>query len=434
MDGPGDHVRRHGPTALLHLGAIGAAVFLVRVLGAGWFDGYPVFFPDSSSFAAVAERGPFTGRFWFDQRPIGFPLLMSLFGAGDVRTIVVVQSLLYVGAFAALLIVVVKAMGTWPARIVGVLWIAALAAQPRFALWNTHVLSESTSLTAGIAAIAAWWWFGRAPTVRRTWVAVGATVWWLLTRDSDVVPYAAVVAPAMLMASWRWRSGATDVRRALRAGAVVGLAVCAYLSVSQDVSDRNIYPVINNVGQRILPDAAMTSWFEDRGLPLDDELRSHTGRHAFDDDLALLEDPALAEFRAWAAGAGQRWQVISFVVKAPFWLGEMGADLGPLLATDHAAYDEFGVTRHLPSAVLGIDGPRSTRQLWCWSAGAAVAVALALRGRRLRVLGVVTGVALAASFVDLYLSYVGDSLEVGRHLVGPLSRLSVSLVLAVALG
>jgi len=36
--------------------------------------------------------------------------------------------------------------------------------------------------------------------------------------------------------------------------------------------------------------------------------------------------------------------------------------------------------------------------------------------------------------VDLYLTFAGDSLEVGRHLVGPLDRLSVMLVISIAIG
>ena len=34
----------------------------------------------------------------------------------------------------------------------------------------------------------------------------------------------------------------------------------------------------------------------------------------------------------------------------------------------------------------------------------------------------------------MYVSFAGDALEVQRHLVAPLARLSVALVLAVALG
>ncbi|HRE01977.1 MAG TPA: hypothetical protein PLV68_11810, partial [Ilumatobacteraceae bacterium] len=54
-------------------------------------------------------------------------------------------------------------------------------------------------------------------------------------------------------------------------------------------------------------------------------------------------------------------------------------------------------------------------------------------GRR-RVMAVVLALGLASAFVDLYLAYVGDSVEVLRHTVGPQARLSLLMVVSVGVG
>jgi hypothetical protein len=54
--------------------------------------------------------------------------------------------------------------------------------------------------------------------------------------------------------------------------------------------------------------------------------------------------------------------------------------------------------------------------------------------RRRRVLVFATSVLFVSAIVDIWTSYVGDPMEVNRHLVGPLVRLNVTAIFAVALG
>ncbi|MET0326315.1 MAG: hypothetical protein ABW219_13915, partial [Ilumatobacteraceae bacterium] len=435
VDAPGrapmDWLRRHRTTIAAHVTVVLVTIFVIRVVGSGFGAGYPPFFPDSSSFAAVARRGPFTGRFWFDERPIGFPLLYWAVGRSG-RFVVLVQITLYVAAFGAVIAVALRTLRSRLAQLFVTVFMVALALQPRFALWTTHVLSESLAITTGIAAVAAWWWFAAGPTRRRAVLALVVSGAFVLVRDSNVVVFAVSVIPVLAVVGWRSRRADPDVGRTLLAGAAIGVVLCGYVTISQDVADRNIYPVINNVGERILPDAGMTAWFATHGMPLDDDLRAHTGDDSFDDGSAMLEEPALAEFREWATGPGQRWQLISYVRHAPFWMGLLGDRLDELLHYDYAEYDSLGVGDRLVSPVL--DGPRSSRQLVLWLAVAAAGLLLAASARRLRAQVVVVTVAAAGALLDVYVSYSGDSLEVQRHLIAPWARLSVCLVLAVGLG
>ena len=67
---------------------------------------------------------------------------------------------------------------------------------------------------------------------------------------------------------------------------------------------------------------------------------------------------------------------------------------------------------------------------WLLLAGAGLLSAF----RRRRAQSIVLGLLLVSCAVDVYIAYVGDSVEVQRHLVGPLSRLTAILMIFVAIG
>ena len=417
----------------LWLAVVGVTVFLVRVVVPGWQDGFAPFFPDSSSFAAVADGGPFWPRFWFDERPIGFPLLYWITGRSP-RTVVLVQATAYALSCVALVAVLWRVLMSRLVAVLAGAVVVATCVQPRFALWTTHVLSESWGLTTSIAALAGWLLFAHEPARSRLWWAVAASVAWVVTRDSHVLPFAMAAIPALLV-GWR-RVRRTDARfaRSLLHAALLCVLVCGYVTVSQDVSDRNRYPVLNNVGQRILPDEEITRWFAENGMPLDDAVRGREGKSAFDDDFATLQDPELADLRAWADGPGQRTQLLSFVVHAGFWADMVRDDLPDLLGGDLEGYDLFGVGERLPERLGWIDGPRTTTQLAVWTLIAIGSLLMASLVARRRLIALVVALALLVTWIEFYLSHVGDSVEVHRHLVGPLLRLGLTMTVAVALG
>jgi hypothetical protein len=125
--------------------------------------------------------------------------------------------------------------------------------------------------------------------------------------------------------------------------------------------------------------------------------------------------------------------LLSYVRFAPRWIGDLYDDLPVLLKTNHVAYDAFNVSKRLPSAAPSqIAGPTTRAGLLMWALMACVGLVLAARRRRLQ--SIVLGLLLLSSFVDLYMAYVGDSVEVQRHMVGPLSRMALILVLCVCMG
>jgi hypothetical protein len=419
------------PEVLVWASALGVGLFLVRVLGEPWKTGFDPTFPDSFSYLEVAERGPLRP---FDERPVLYPSFLWLVGR-SVPLAVLAQSALYAGAFVAFCATAVRLLRSAAAATAAVALAVLLAVQSRFALWNLQILSESLGITLSVAALAAWWRVAARPTRRRVVWAWIATVAWILVRDAHVMPALLVVVPVAVAAGLWWRAAGRDVRRGLLAGAAATVVVCGYVYVAQDVSNRNQYPFHNNVGMRILPDDDLTQWFVDGGMPLDDALRGREGHLSWDDGEAFLRAAELEGYRDWADGAGGRRFLLSLVARFGDWYERLVDDLPRTLGDDFGGYDTWDVGDRLPSDAPGqLGGPEDNRGVVLWSALGLAGVVAALVGRVRRAVVVLAVAAVAAAFVDVYCSYVGDALEVSRHLVGPLARLGLALTLCIALG
>lgn len=418
--------------AWLVAAALGLAVFMIRVLGAAWPGQFKIFFPDSFSFINAAKQTPFSPGFYAGERPIAFPALLFILGRSTVVT-VVVQTFLNGAAYLLAAATAVRLLRHDEARIVCAFLVITIGIEPRFALWNTHILSESFGMTLAVASVLSWWRFSAQPSRPRLHVAGACTVAWLTVRDSNVPPWLAVGVPALFIASYLWRSADPALRKTLRRWAVATLVVCIGVALAQSANGRNRYATMNNIGLRVLPDPELTGWFKDRGMPLDDALRQRTGFSSFDNNWDMLTSPDLAPFRAWADGSGQREMLISYIRFAPRWIGALDDDLPVLLQTDQSGYDAFGVAKRLPDPPPAqIGGPTTRTGLLVWTAISVVGLVLASRRRRVQ--SIVLGLLLASTFVDLYVSYVGDSVEIQRHLVGPLARMALIMVLCLGVG
>ncbi len=419
-------------TATGVIATLGLLFFVVRTLGASWPGQFKIFFPDSFSFINAARLTPFSPAFYAAERPIAFPTLLFLLGRSTVVTIVV-QTFLYGLAYLFAVRVACRILCQAEARLLAGLLIVLIGLEPRFALWNTHILSESLGMTLAVVSVSMWWRFSADPTVARLRWAGVATIAWLTARDSNVPPWALVGVPALLLASLLWKSAETDLRKALRHWGVITLVVCLGVGLTQSANGRNRYATLNNVGLRVLPEKELTNWFVDQGMPMSDALVERTGFSSFDNNWKMLNSPDLESFRSWARSSGQRQMLESYVRFAPHWVSTLYRDLPILLSSDQSSYDAFHVAKRLPAAMpWQIGGPTSRAGLLMWSLLACAGLALTARRRGLQ--SIVLALLLASTFVDLYMAYVGDSVEVQRHMVGPLSRMALIMAICVCLG
>lgn len=402
----------------------GVLMYVLRVVGAVWRSDLAPFFPDSFSYVAVAQRGPFDADFWFGERPVGTPLVLWLCG-NDVRLFVLVQTLIYAVGVALLCATLLRIIHHRAIGWITVSFVAAVACQPRFGIWHLEVLSESLGLGLGFASLALWLRAVDRPQRGAVIAAVTTTSLWAATRDSHAL-VAGVVVVGILVAARRCSAETRqshDLARTLRRSAAALTLVIVYVIGAQAASERNQYPLFNNIGLRILPDEGMTESFAGRGMPLDDAVRSRVGADTWDDDAAFLRSPDLADLRTWVRGSGQWVQMSSLVVDADFWLHTTADVLPASLAHRFGDYDRFGVRERLPDRLFWFEGVRTSAAFGTLAAlsGAAL-VALARLSRRR---AAVFGLAAVACGIDIYVSATTDAVEVLRHLVGPNLRFQV---------
>jgi len=403
-------------------------LYLVRVLGPGWKKGFPSFFPDSASYLKVAKLGPLSPSFWFTERPVGVPLMFWL-SAFNTRAFVLLQTTLFAVSVAFLCHTILRMMKVRPLAWLACAAIAAIAIQPKFGVWNLEVLSESLGISLSIIALMCWLRASQVFTPGRIWTATFVTVAWMLVRDSHGIP---VMIIAIGLAAIAWRISDKAIRSTLLKCLGVMLMVFSYISVSQAVSNRNQYPLMNNVGLRILPDQEMTKNFVDRGMPTNETLLGRSGRNTWDDGEVFLQSADLFEFRNWVNGSGQTDQLLSLAIDAPFWIDVMQKELPVSLAYDFHDYDRFQTLQRLPTQTFGFESPRTTSDLLLWIITAIAAILALFFFPKTRKLAVFSTIGLIAALIEMYASIAGDAVEVQRHLIGPFLRIFVFVILATA--
>lgn len=414
-----------------YLAAVGVLAAFVWVFGPAWLQGYPPAFPDSSSYLAGAAAGPLSTDLWFGPRPPTYPLLIWIVGP-STRAVVVAQAAAALAAWAWLAVTVWRSFhARWLAGATIVL-LVLVAVQSRWMLWHGAILTESLSGSLAVAATAAWWrWFAR-PDRFLLWLAVGLTGAWMLLRDSNAISFLTVAFPAVVVLAVLERRRSRPRRRGMTVALAVLVGVAAFSSAGQLVSNRGETSFHNNVGLRWLADDDMRGWMEARGMPVSDALAERAGTDAWADGEAFLRSPALADYRSWAEGRGRIAAASSYVLRAEWYLDRLWRDLPALLGTDHLVYDTLDLADRLPERPLGSATPAGSRAaLVAWTLALVVAASIvAVRRPRLAWLIPFWSVPVVA---DLYLVYVADAIEVGRHLVGPMLRFEVIAVVSVAL-
>jgi len=404
-----------------------------RVIAGNWESKFPIVLPDSFSFIKIADRGFLSPHFWFGERPLLTPFILWSVGGG-IREFVLVQTLLYFMAAALLCYISLRILKSRIAQAMSTICILGVVVQSRYALWNTHVLSESLSMSTSLLTISAWLWYSHVRTNRSMALAWIASALWMLARDSNAattlfILVCVIAAPRIV----RPRSART-LNKSFRLGALAILLIGVFSYVGQNISGRNDNPVMNNIGQRVLPNPQLLDWYESHGMPISESLMERTGKNAFDDQWKMLNEPNLEQFREWSRESGQMWQMVSFIRFAPHWINQSLRELDSELAYDNHDYDLFSTAQKLPDGSwLGIGGPQSEMALLIWLLFALISLSLIWRSQN-RIRAHVLTVLLLSSFVDYIVSWVGDSVEVNRHLVGCFFRTSIILGVVLACG
>ena len=411
--------------AVLELGyAIWAAFFARGPVGPR--VGYG---PDSAVYIAAAHWPVWSKHFLAGPGAFGF-LLLAKISARNLRAIVIVQTVVAIGAWSLLATTIVAVLRSNVARWIGFVGVFCLALSGAVLSWNAIITTESLSISTLCVAVA----FGLAVVVRgsrRDLIAfVLALAAFTYTRDTNALVVGALAILALVLA----------IRPRLRTrGLVIGATGILFALTASALSNaaeppRWYWPIGETVSIRMLSDPGATRYLVAHGFPLSDATRQLPARYIYVvGDVVHGRD--YAPLRAWLRTDG-RHVYFGFLLSHPAWtLLKPFDDRQRFFGSNVAVY---GVAYHIqprgPYGVLGwIGAPRSIPFTEVWS----LAVALALgwcwwRGRR-RGLVFAVGVTLVLAVAAFYASWHGDVLEADRHALTAATQLRLALWIGTAL-
>ncbi len=353
----------------------------------------------------------------------------------EVSRIAVAQKAISITTWTILALVLGTSMRHPLPRLMAPAFTLAFAFNPPLVEWDSVLMSESLSfslfalllaLTILLARRVARKGSPKEPAATALWVAWASTFsMWVFTRDANAhaLPVTAALLAAALLAL---RAHPRALKRTLLIALAVTLGLFWIHSTSLQRSERWVIPFFNNLTNRVFPFPDRVAFFEDRGMPISEEL------------LALQESRGNArlfyahpEFMQWVRAAGLKTYVRS-IAEYPIWaFGSFNRDLEFLFSENRQPYflpkSQVSAPRLIPhgdllhatsSAIVAAD-ILLLAILLCiaWRNRNPLAFADAWTGAWM------VGVAL----VILFASYHGDSVGMIRHAMAGVLLLRLAL-------
>lgn len=387
--------------------------------------------PDSTLYLAAARAPVWSRELLAGPGPFVFLLLVKA-AARDLQAIVVVQTLGYVAAWIWLAAAARSALRARAAQLVTFGGLLALGTAPRLIVWNVTIATESVALAVSCALVASALGFVRRPRAGSAVLFCAALAVFGFTRDTNALALAVIVVVAGLAAALvrSQRSAAFAT-----AGVAAAVAVGAMALSGQAEPPRWLHPVNENITFRVIGDPGAERFFTERGMPLDENLRTLPDEF-FLRARELRDGPQFEALRAWTREHGRdtyvRWllQDPLALVADPF--GERHRVVLP----DVVGYSIF--PRNAPPAVYAAVGAAGLPpvtwlgELLLLASGVALVVLATARRAHGGVLAVVatTMVLAVAGFAA---AYHGDALEIDRHSLTSAVQLRIGVWLTLGL-
>lgn len=394
--------------------AIVAAGALLRLVASAGITA--TVYVDSAEYRGVALLGG-------TRRPWTVPLLYAVFHDGAAR--VVAHAVLGAAAWAALAFAVAEVLDHPRVRVAAAAAVMATGLVSPVTNYDTTITSETVAISLGVLLAAAWLRLLVAPSLGRAIAVVAVAVPFTFTRNDHPLLLSIAAGAALYLA-------ARHPGRPWKVAAAGLFLTCLWgwyaIGRNDEIQRFNLALVVAN---RVLPDAAATGFFVDRGMPIP---------AGTDPVLAMAED---AGWNEWAGESG-RWVYAQWLLTNPrHLLLEPWPDLFGTRNTTLeeqrtpvvllAPGDRYGrVHPVLPEPVEAL--------LWGGSTAAPVLLAgLALaaasvRGRRPRGPPARFATALVAlGLVHLLVVWHASPLELGRLAMVAATAMHVGLLLLVAL-
>ncbi len=263
---------------------------IVAILSAWIVSAYAIFdasyiqySPDSFLYKALSQQ-PLTLNFLIqgDRSPT-LPVLLKLFKSE--HAFVWFQLGFFYLSWLTLFLFLRTVIKNYFAYVALLCVLAALSIAQIFFSWHKLILTESVSLSGAVLLLALLCRILAAETVSRATVGYTLVAWilWQFTRDSNAFFSLMIAAGFLVVCSL----GLLAERKSKKwkKGQILAFAMCLFASFqlfSINSSERWKFPLVNVIGLRILPDAALTSEFVAMGMPMNEKVLCFRGKNAVD--------------------------------------------------------------------------------------------------------------------------------------------------------
>ncbi|MBN1305977.1 MAG: hypothetical protein JXA13_16190 [Anaerolineales bacterium] len=353
-----------------------------------------------------------TLKFW-GYKKAAFTAAVYQLGGASLSWIDGLQVLVSTLAWLALAWVFARGLHHHWLKLAAFITILSFSLVPNIQIWNHTALSESLSmsmmaliLALWIAIIQRWRWYLTAGLL----LLLTA---WVFTRESNAY-IGLMIAVLLLPIGIFWR----NQRFYWGVSLVLFLAFAANtrLSAMPDLP-RHIYPLGNIILGRILPVPEYLAFFEGEKMPITPELLALSGGTSINGEFAIFNNPKLETFEGWLFKHGKETYVRFMLAHPGYTFISPLKDMNHVLASNQSGYGPPEYRPSLPGILNELLYP--ARWFWVYFGLSWLVVILALtqKGwREMRVFWLAVA-CYVLSIPHLYLSWLGDAAEIGRHAV-----------------
>ena len=299
-------------------------------------------------------------------------------------------------------------------------------------LWDFMILSESLSISLFVVLVAtAFWLLHQWHPAKLLALIITGGVWavcretnaWLLLSMAIVIGVIGLfqrkhrVACFVLALCWCAFFAANSISAKMSAQKWTLPSTSAYAAfeLPPRMGQRWIFPFLNVLTQRILPNPAKVQWFVDHGMPVTPDLMHLAGQWGSGDNFAAYRLASLQPFRAWLLNQGHSCYIKYLASDCRATILAPWFNIKSLLSSDTGEPLPPGFVPILPPWLSACIYPPPVFPFWPWIAGLIVFAGLsfACRDRR-RKWWVPLGL-LLLSYPHALLVWHGDAMAVERH-------------------
>lgn len=256
-------------------------------------------FGDTHEFLGSAAEPLLSKEFWVSLRPPVVPLVYKMLEE-DIDKIFQFQLWFSIVAWSLLGLAVFNVIRSKLLKIIAFLCVIAFSLSEEIIMWDYVIIGESISISISALFIAAALLLLSKWSRFHLFILFTAATLFAFVRD-DFAYYilmCSIVILVFLLRTKNWK-------RPL----VVSLFFLGLFFGGNTLSAQSLRwyrPLLNTIGMRILPNSEYLSYFENKGMPVNDALLERSGKYLHADDIAMIKDPRLKEFRKWVQKNGYR--------------------------------------------------------------------------------------------------------------------------------